>query len=112
MVKEVAAGVGSGSGGVYRKGVFAGELFLPSLRISKVPSARASRIQKTQFIQRTNPGFGRQGSRKKACLGMTTLGLAWPFDGLFCLLLPKGEAVGAVRQVEEPADVQMGDEHL
>lgn len=24
----------------------------------------------------------------------------------------KGEAVGAVRQVEEPPDVQMGDEHL
>lgn len=25
---------------------------------------------------------------------------------------PKGEAVGAVRQVEEPPDVQVGDEHL
>lgn len=29
-----------------------------------------------------------------------------------CPPLPKGEAVGAVRQVEEPADVQVGDEHL
>lgn len=29
-----------------------------------------------------------------------------------CPPLPQGEAVGAVRQVEEPADVQMGDEYL
>lgn len=29
-----------------------------------------------------------------------------------CSPLPKGEAVGALRPVEEPADVQMGDEHL